>query len=194
MSEEIAVRYGIRRAIQALLVALLLSNCLLAAKVLLQKDRNRETLVPPQIQKPFWVDDHGLDPNYLDQMAGYLLQLRWNRTPQSCDGNAELLLRYVGAGSLGEMQRTLAADCAKLRELNASQVFTTRGVSFPAGDGKSVVFSGTLSTYIADRRTSELTKHFWLRFGNSGGTLYLDSLREVAAEKDAKDTTEGTKS
>ncbi|AJG22225.1 IncF plasmid conjugative transfer pilus assembly protein TraE [Cupriavidus basilensis] len=203
MGEEIQARYGIRKAIQGFLVLMVISNTLLAAKVLLHKDRNRETLVPPQIHKSFWVDDEGLDPAYLEQMGGYLLQLRWNRTPLTCAGHKTMFLRYVGAGSYGAQERVLDADCAKLRNLNASQTFTPSGVT-PGEDGNSMVFAGSLATYIGDKRTSDLTKRYWVRFGMSGGKLYLDSLREVvgdnvtqfdvdnATHKDTKDDADET--
>ena len=190
MSLEVSTRYGIRKAIQALLVLMVISNLLLAAKVLFHQERNRQTLVPPQIHKPFWVEDGALDPNYIDQMATYLLQLRWNRTPQTCEGNKQLLLRYVGAGSYGEVQRELAADCAKLRNLNASQVFRPAGIEFPKGDSRAVIVTGSLATFIADKRTSELTKRYWVRLGLSGGTVHLDTLRETADDAALQTTKE----
>ena len=185
MGEEIQARYGIRKAIQWLLVLMVVSNVLLAAKVLLHKDRNRETLVPPQIHKSFWVDDESLDPAYLEQMGGYLLQLRWNRTPLTCASQRTLFLRYVGAGSYGVQQRVLDADCAKLRDLNASQTFTPGGAT-PGKDGNSMVFAGSLATYIGDKRTSDLPRRYWVQFGMSGGKLYLDSLREVVGNDVAR--------
>ena len=90
---------GARRAatfLAALLVVSLLTNVVLALLSVRLSGRERVVLVPPTINKTFWVDAERVSAEYLQQMAYFLVQLTLNVTPQSVDHQASVLLQYAG--------------------------------------------------------------------------------------------------
>ena len=97
-----------RRA-SALLVLLLacsmLANVTLAAFAMHMAGRERVVVVPPSINKTFWVESERVSAEYLEQMAYFLLQLTLNVTPQSIDHQSRVLLQYAAPASYGAAQR-----------------------------------------------------------------------------------------
>ena len=107
-----------RRA-SALLVLLLacsmLANVTLAAFAMHMAGRERVVVVPPSINKTFWVESERVSAEYLEQMAYFLLQLKLNVTPQSIDHQSRGAAPVRRAGLLrGAAQR--AGDRCRARQ------------------------------------------------------------------------------
>lgn len=96
-----------RRATTFLVVLLsgsLLVNVVLAFLTVRMSDRERVVLVPPTINKTFWVESERVSAEYLQQMAYFLMQLTLDVTPQSVDHQASVVLQYAAPASFGELR------------------------------------------------------------------------------------------
>ena len=62
VSKEFSLKTGIKTVWQIMLVMLVMSNALLAFKLVTTTSTHRETLVPPTINKTFWVDGEKVSP------------------------------------------------------------------------------------------------------------------------------------
>ena len=69
LSADVAFRTGVRTFVQMMLLASLATNLLLAFAVATADRTHRETLIPPAINKSFWVDDRGASGEYIEQMG-----------------------------------------------------------------------------------------------------------------------------
>jgi conjugal transfer pilus assembly protein TraE len=186
LSDDIAFRTGIKRAFQLFLAGSLLTNLLLAVALTMADRTHRETMVPPEIKKGFWVEDSKVSGDYLEQMGLFLVQLALNNTPISAEYNARTLLKYVGPASYGEIEKLLLGNAKRLKEDNASTVFAPSQVT--ASDKENAVaFSGVFSTYISDKRVSQVQKDLLVKFGYSGGKVYILELRETDPKQPFKD-------
>ena len=161
-----------------LLLAAMLANLLLAALALRQAGNERVVLVPPVIHKTFWVEADQVSPEYLEQMGYFLLQLTLDVTPQSVDHQAKLLLRYATPAAYGELNTALLAAAARLKRDGAATVFSAQDLSVDARTLR-VGVRGQLTTFISDRRVSDVTKGYAIEFQCSGGRIFLKSFRET---------------
>jgi conjugal transfer pilus assembly protein TraE len=163
-----------------LLAAALLTNIILAGIVIRMAGHERIVMVPPSIHKTFWVEAERVSPEYLQQMAYFLLQLTLNVTPHNVDHQSKLLLTYAAPAAYGELRTTLAATAERVRRDGAATVFSAQDISVDERTMR-VGVRGQLTTYISDRRVSDISKGYALEFHYTAGRIYLNAFRETPA-------------
>ena len=172
---------GARRAatfLAALLVVSLLTNVVLALLSVRLSGRERVVLVPPTINKTFWVDAERVSAEYLQQMAYFLLQLTLDVTPQSVDHQASVLLQYAAPASFGELRAAMAATADRLKRDGASTLFSTRDLVVDEATQR-VGVRDQLTTFVSDRRVSEVSKAYAIELQYAGGRVFLKAFRET---------------
>ena len=178
MAEDIA---GARRAtsfLVALLVGSMLVNLILALFAVRLAGHERIVVVPPSIHKTFWVESDRVSSEYLEQMGYFLMQLTLNVTPQSIDHQAKMLLQYAAPASFGELRTALLAAAERLKRDGASTVFSVQDITVDER-ALRVGVRGQLTTFISDRRVSEVSKAYAIELQYSGGRLFLKAFRET---------------
>ena len=178
MAEDIA---GARRAtsfLVALLVGSMLVNLILALFAIRLAGHERIVVVPPSIHKTFWVESDRVSSEYLEQMGYFLMQLTLNVTPQSIDHQARLLLQYAAPASFGELRTALLSAAERLKRDGASTVFSAQDITVDERALK-VGVRGQLTTFISDRRVSEVSKAYAIELQYAGGRLFLKAFRET---------------
>ena len=178
MAEDIA---GARRAtsfLVALLVGSMLVNLILALFAVRLAGHERIVVVPPSIHKTFWVESDHVSSEYLEQMGYFLMQLTLNVTPQSIDHQAKLLLQYAAPASFGELRTVLLAAAERLKRDGASTVFSAQDLVVDERTLR-VGVRGQLTTFLSDRRVSEVSKAYAIELQYAGGRLFLKAFRET---------------
>jgi conjugal transfer pilus assembly protein TraE len=178
LAEDFAFRTGVKSVFQGLLIFSIVSNLCLAVALAAADRTHRETLVPPNINKTFWVDDSKVSAEYLEQMGHFVIQLALDNTPANVDYNAKMLLKYAAPASYGELEKVLLMNAKRLKDEGASTMFSARAMT-PNDADNSVAFNGILTTWIGDKRVSQLSKNYLLKFGYSAGRVYVLELRET---------------
>ena len=172
---------GARRAsvLLAILLAIsMLATLLLAAHTLRQAGRERVVVVPPAIHKTFWVEAERASPEYLEQMGYFLAQLTLNVTPQSVEHQSRLLLQYAAPASWGDLRTAMAANAERIKRDGASTVFSPQDLQVDERSQR-VGLRGLLTTFISDRRVSEVSKGYAIELQYAGGRIFLKSFRET---------------
>jgi conjugal transfer pilus assembly protein TraE len=172
---------GARRAatfLAALLAASLVTNVVLALQTVRLSGRERVVLVPPTINKTFWLDGERVSAEYLQQMAYFLMQLTLDVTPQSVDHQASVLLQYAAPASFGELRAAMAATADRLRRDGASTVFSTQDLVVDVATQR-VGVRGQLTTFVSDRRVSDVSKAYVIELQYTGGRVFLKAFRET---------------
>lgn len=172
-------RFLIGRTVLAALLLSLSLNVLMVAVFLLRTNTHRETLVPPTINKTFWVEDNAVDPAYLEQMAIFILQLILNATPATADLNVTSLLRYVGPESYGKIEASLRNQAAQLKGGAISMAFYPRSVTTAGDLPNTIAVGGVISSWAADRRLPDRPVNYLVKFRYAGGKLFVSDLSEV---------------
>jgi type IV conjugative transfer system protein TraE len=183
LTADIEARTGIKRIAQGVFVVLLTSNAMLAGWVVTRDTTTRTQLVPPAIGKGFWVDGKHLDPDYLEQMADFLITNFASVTPLSVDQQNDLLLKYVHPSVFGTLQVTWKISANKLKTDNVSRLFYKREVRIDPAE-QAVAYIGLEDTWVADKKMPEpALKAYMVRFDVSGGRTTIRELCETSPDK-----------
>ena len=173
---------GARRAsvfLALLLAASMLATAVLTVLVVRQSGRERVVLVPPAVHKTFWVESERASPEYLEQMGYFLAQLTLNVTPKSVEHQSRLLLQYAAPASWGDLRTAMAANAERIKRDGASTVFSPQDLQVDEATQR-VGLRGLLTTFISDRRVSEVSKGYAIEFQVEGGRIVLKNFRETS--------------
>ena len=162
----------------ALLAGSMLANVALAVLGMRLADRERVVMVPPTIHKSFWVEADRVSGEYLEQMAYFLMQLTLDVTPQSVDHQAGVLMQYAAPAAYGDLRATMAATAERIKHDGASTVFSAQNVVVDEA-AQRVGVSGQLTTFISDRRVSDVSKGYAIELQYTGGRIFLKAFRET---------------
>jgi len=158
------------------LVCVLLSIGMIAAL-----NASRTILVPPEIDKTFWIERDTVSKEYLEQMALYITQLELNITPASHGYQTKVLMNYIHPSYHGKMQAKFLADGEQLRKDNASTWFTPRTIQTDV-KGKKVAISGEFLVTIGEKQVVKQNKTYVSTFEMSGGKMFLTRFEEVQGD------------
>ncbi len=175
---------GARRAATLLVLLLagsVVANVILATLALRASGRERIVVLPPAVHRTFWVEPERVSREYLEQMGYFLAQLVLDVTPQSADYQTKVLLQYASPGATGALRATLAATAERLKRDGAATVFATQDLVVDEPTLR-VALRGKLTTYISDRRVSEVPKAYALGFRVDAGRILLDTFTETSAD------------
>ena len=178
LREDIASARRATTFLVVLLTGSMLVNLVLAGFAFRLAGHERVVVVPPTINKTFWVESDRVSAEYLEQMAYFLMQLTLNVTPVSVDHQSRVLLQYAAPASYGELRTALLAAAERLKRDGASTVFSALDL---AVDERAlrVGVRGQLTTFVSDRRVSEVSKGYAIELQYSGGRVFLKSFRET---------------
>ncbi len=179
LSKEIAARTGIKQLFLALLAASILGNVLMAFAVITADRTHRETLIPPTISRSFWVEDTKVSNSYLEEMGLFVIRNALDVTPVSADFQHAQILKYANPQSFGVLQKELAANALRMKELNVSTFFSVTAVT-PNEAKQQVAFHGILSTMLGDKIINTENKVYSITFGMSNGKIHVSELRETS--------------
>ena len=172
---------SVRRAttlLAVLLVGSMLANVALAVLSLRMANRERVVMVPPTIHKTFWVETDRVSGEYLEEMAYFLMQLTLDVTPQSVDHQSGLLMQYAAPAAYGDLRTAMAATADRLKRDGASTVFSAQDVVVDEA-AQRVGVRGQLTTFVSDRRVSDVSKGYAIELQYAGGRIFLKAFRET---------------
>lgn len=180
ISEDLETRLGISRLLQLMLVGFMASTLLLSLRLLLHTDKERTVVVPPLIDKTFWVERDDVAPELLVDMGIFLVQLAYNVSPASVDYQSKALLKYAAPEAYGTLKDATGVAAARMHEDQSSTVFTPRAFLTDKRPGKkAVAFIGDLKTYVTTNLVSTRGVAIMVSFKYQNGRLYIDQLKET---------------
>ena len=178
MREDLASARRAFTFLLALLLGSMLTNLILAAFAFRMSSHERVVVVPPTVHKTFWVEDERVSAEYLEQMGYFLMQLTLNVSPLSVDHQSKVLLQYAAPAAYGELRTALSSAAERLKRDGAATVFSPRDLIVDERSLK-VGIRGQLTTFISDRRVSEVAKGYAVEFQYTAGQIFLKSFRET---------------
>jgi len=160
-------------------LAFLLVLALLILSVFLFIKQERVIVVPPVIEKEFWVDAQQVSPTYLEQFGYFLGQLLLSKSPQSAVAQRSVLLRHTAPAYAGMLKQRLIEEEEILKKQSASYVFYPIDIKVNM-DQMSLLLTGDRVVFIGGKEVCQEKEGYILRFSYSGSRLLLT---EVEAEK-----------
>ncbi|MGE3556308.1 MAG: type IV conjugative transfer system protein TraE [Candidatus Obscuribacterales bacterium] len=149
-------------------------SCFLFAK------QERVVVVPPVVDRAFWVESKAVSPTYLEQMGTFLSQLLLSKSTASAGQQRTILLRHTDPDFAGTLRKKLFTEEEELKKQNASYVFYPHTVQANP-DKLQVLLQGDREYYISGDRISHAKAGYLLTFRYTGGRILLTSIEEQKA-------------
>ena len=90
-----------------------------------------------------------------------------------------MLLQYAAPVSYGELRSVLATAAERVKRDGASTVFSAQDLAVDERTQR-VGVRGPLTTFISDRRVSEVSKGYAIELQYAGGRIFLKAFRETS--------------
>ncbi|MEO1767694.1 type IV conjugative transfer system protein TraE [Thiobacter aerophilum] len=139
----------------------------------------KTVLVPPEINRSFWVSGNAVSKEYLEEMAYWYAGLALNVTPVVSDYQNSLFLKYAAPSEYGRLQAEMGARAEFLKKNNAATQFSVRNVTTDEKALK-VALSGTLVTWTSDKKAGERNATYLVGFKFMNGRLYVSDFKETS--------------
>jgi conjugal transfer pilus assembly protein TraE len=159
-----------------------LGLCLLVALGIIASliGAERTVIVPPSIDKSFWVSKDRASREYLEQMAGYVSWLMLDVTPTTVDWKRNVLLNWVAPDQHAAMKTKMDVEADRLRSNNASTSFLIQQLTADEKD-QSVLVTGRLRRQINGTDVAEPeTRSYLAQFQYTGGRVHIQTFKEIA--------------
>jgi len=151
--------------------------CLLLIVNILGSERTM--VVPPTIDKTFWVTRDKGSSSYLEQMGGYVAWLVLDVTPANLDWKKEQLLAWVAPDDYDAMKTRMDVEGERLRRINGTTSFDIKQFATSESD-QSVVMTGRLRRQLNGQEIGEAElKSYVARFKFAGGRAHLTAFEEI---------------
>lgn len=175
------------RLVVAGLVVAIIGESILAAKFVRPE---KTIIVPPEINKSFWVSGDTFSREYLEEMAYWYAGLALNITPVVSDYQMELFLKFAHPADYGRLQGEMGARANFLKKNNTATLFSVRTITTDEKNLR-VALSGTLYTYTADKKAGERNTTFMVGFKRMNGRLYVSEFKETSDQNPFGDAAPG---
>jgi conjugal transfer pilus assembly protein TraE len=109
-------------------------------------NREKIVLVPPQIERNFWVSGSQVSPEYLSEMTAFFAWLRLNMTADSADHQRDLLLRYTDPRYYGELKNALISEHDRIIAQHISMAFYPVNVKVDSKKLSAIITGDLIST------------------------------------------------
>lgn len=163
----------------SLWLGLLVAGHLLSLVVILGLiGRERIIVVPPSLEKSFWVSGNTVSREYLEQMGAFVAWLVLDVSPSSIRWKTETLLEYVEPDQYASLKTQQELEASRLRRLNASTSFLPQQLVANEQE-QEVVIRGRLRTQVNAMETSNVAKAYRVQFHYDGGRIQLRTFQEV---------------
>lgn len=162
-------------ALGGLILALLI--CLVIILNLIGAERT--VIVPPSIEKSFWVTKDRVSKTYLEQMGSFVAWLILDVTPASIDWKRDILLNYVAPDQYGAIKSRQELEAERLKRINASTFFLPQQL-VANEDDQTLVIRGRLRTQVNGQDTATETKAYLVEFQYTGGRIHLKTFKEIS--------------
>jgi len=140
----------------------------------------RTVIVPPNIDKSFWVSKDKASREYLEQMAGYVSWLMLDVTPSTVDWKRNVLLNWVSPDQHAAMKTKMDLEADRLRTNNASTSFLIQQLTADEKE-QSVLVTGRLRRQINGTDVAEPdTRSYLVQFHYTGGRVHIQTFKEIA--------------
>lgn len=150
----------------------------------------KTVLVPPEIQRSFWVSGNAVSKEYLEEMAYWYAGLALNITPIASDYQNNLFLKYAAPSEYGRLQAEMGARAEFLKKNNTATQFAVRSVTTDEKN-RRVALSGTLYTWTSDKKAGERNAVFMVGFMHMNGKLYVSDFKETSDQDPFGDAAAG---
>lgn len=152
----------------------------------------RIVIVPPEIERSFWVSGKSVSKEYLEEMAYWYAGLALNITPGVSDYQHKLFMKYAAPSEYGHLQAEIGARADFIRRNNTSTQFSVNNITIDEKNLK-VALTGTLTTWTSDKKAGTRSATYLVAFRYINGRLYVSDFKETSSQNPFGDNSAGNR-
>lgn len=153
--------------------------CLLeAVMILFLIGRERIVIVPPSIEKSFWVSSQNVSPEYLSEMTMFFASLRLNLTPDNSNLQRETLLRYTDSAYYNPLKAQLVKEADRLNDQHISLAFYPVNIKVNSKRLEAII-EGDLKASVGEAPIPTRRVKYLVRYRYDASRLLIKSFEEV---------------
>lgn len=156
-------------------LSFLLALVVLTLSLFLFNKKERVVIVPPVVEREFWVDSYTVSSSYLEQFGVFIGQLVLGKSVQSAPSQRAILLRHTAPSYAGPLRQKLIEEEEFLKKQNASYVFFPSQVRVDPTQ-MEVHLTGDRAAYSGGVQVSLNKEHYILSFSYVSGRLLLTGI------------------
>ncbi len=138
----------------------------------------RTVVVPPSLNKTFWVSRDKASSEYLEQMGSFIAWLILDVTPASIDWKKDILLGYVEPDQYGALKTRQEVEAERLKRINAATIFAPQQL-VANEEGQTLVIRGRLRTLVNGFETANDLKAYQIEFSYAGARMHVNAFKEL---------------
>lgn len=138
----------------------------------------RTVVVPPSLNKSFWVTRDRASSEYLEQMGSFVAWLILDNSPSTIDWKKDILLGYVDPEQYGPLRTRQEVEAERLKRISAATSFSPQQL-VANEDSQSLVVRGRLRTLINGFETGNELKAYRIAFTYAGARMHVSGFQEV---------------
>lgn len=143
--------------------------------------REKVIIVPPNVEKSFWVSKASVSAEYLAEMAAFLAYLRLNATPSNLDEQASLLLGYTHPQYYNVLKALLIQEKERVNHEHITTAFYPTSTKVDTKTLKAII-TGELKTNVGEASLPSRHVNYLITFRYEAWRLLVTSFEEVKAE------------
>lgn len=176
---DLRVQRKANRTLGAIVALLAVCQLLSLAVIVSIVGSERTVIVPPAINRTFWVARDSASREYLEEMAGFVAWLMLDVSPSTIDWKRNVLLNWVSPDQHAAMKTKMDLEADRLRSNNASTSFLIQ--QFTADEKEqSVLITGRLRRQINGADVGEPeTRAYLAQFKYTGGRVHIQAFKEI---------------
>lgn len=163
-------------------LSILLAASLVCLSVFLFFKSERIIIVPPVIEKEFWVEGDKIAPTYLEQYGLFLAQLLLSKSAHSASNQRAILLRHTDPRFSEMLNQKLLEEEHLLQKQNSAYTFFPHTIQVNSKTNE-VVIEGDRIFYMLDKQISNEREGYILSFNYTGSRLLLSGLTSKEKRK-----------
>jgi conjugal transfer pilus assembly protein TraE len=167
-----------RNAFLSIAIISLFTNLILVIAFITCLGKERIILVPPTIEKSFWVENNLVSAEYLSEMSHFFIGLRFNVSPSTAETQREMLLRYVDPSIYEALKTQMLSDAVHINKEHISSVFYPVDIKVQANELKTTLIGDFVST-IGTTTLPAQRVAYEITYGYHEGRLWIKTFNEV---------------
>lgn len=149
------------------------------------KKKDRIIIVPPEVNKEFWVESKRVSPEYLEQMGIFFATLGGNLSPSNAAYNVKFLSNYIPTDVYSDIKTELASQAQYIVKNNITQAFFPSAVKVIEEENR-VLIEGSVIRNIGTTRVSNEKMVFNIKFKAKDFKLFIEEFFVDYPEREKK--------
>jgi len=140
--------------------------------------REKIILIPPNVEKTFWVSSQNVSPQYLSEMTTFFASMRLNITAGNAAIQRDIILRYTDPTYYSALKSELVKESDRVIDQHISMAFFPVNVKVDSKHFKSII-EGDIKSFVGETSLPTKRVRYLVTYRYDEGRLLVKSFEEI---------------